>query len=208
MIVRCFLLLALPALAAEPGFTDLFDGKTLRGWTLVPERGTGGYFVENGILVSAPDFKGNLRTDEEYANFILRFEFRLSEGGNNGIGIRTPPKGDAAYQGMEIQILDHEAPRYKNLKPWQVHGSIYELFPAKTGHLKRTEWNEEEITANGSKITVKLNGAIIVDADLTTITDPDLLKRHPGIQRKSGHIALLGHDSRVEFRNLRVKRLP
>ncbi len=201
-------LLSTAALAAEPGFIDLFDGKSLHGWTRVGEKGSG-YLVENGLLVSAPDFHGNLFTDAEYGNFVLRFEFRMTEGANNGVGIRAPLEGDTAYAGMEIQILDHDAPIYRGkLKPAQYHGSIYDLVPAKTGYLKPVgEWNQEEITADGPHIVVKLNATVIVDADLDTIIDPAVLKKHPGVKRATGHIGLLAHDSRVEFRNLRIRKI-
>ena len=69
------------------------------------------------------------------------------------------------------------------------------------------EWNEEEITAKGRQITVKLNGATIVDANLDDVKDPAVLKKHPGLANKSGHIGFLGHGARVEFRNLRIKEL-
>lgn len=200
--------LALSASAADPGFTDLFDGKTLHGWRYVGSK-SDSYFVEKGLLVTTPDSRGNLFTEAEYANFILRFDFKLTEGANNGIGIRAPFEGDAAYVGMEIQILDHDAAMYKGkLRPAQYHGSIYDVFPAKTGFLKPVGvWNSEEISARGSHIVVTLNGTVIVDADLSTVTDPEVLKKHPGLQRASGHIGLLAHDSRVEFRNLRIKKL-
>jgi 3-keto-disaccharide hydrolase len=209
VIKTLFLLgfLALNALAADPGFTALFDGKTLNGWRYVGPK-SDSYFVEKGLLVTASNARGNLFTEAEYANFVFRFDFKLTEGANNGIGIRAPFEGDAAYQGMEIQILDHDADMYKGkLRPAQYHGSIYDVFPAKTGYLKRTEWNHEEISANGSRIMVTLNGTVIVDADLSTVTDPEVLKKHPGLKRASGHIGLLGHDSRVEFRNLQIKKL-
>jgi len=195
--------------AEEPGFTPLFDGKTLNGWTLVGGRGPG-YIVENGWLVCPAEGGGNLFTEKEYANFILRFEFRLSPGGNNGVGIRAPLEGDAAYQGMEIQILDDQHEKYKGwLKPEQHHGSIYDVIPARTGYLKPAgEWNEEEILADGRRIRVTLNGVIIVDADLDMVKEPQVLKRHPGLLRSSGHIGFLGHGTRVEFRNIRIKVLP
>ncbi len=137
MIKTIFALLMMnAAFAAEPGFTDLFDGKTLNGWHYVPARGTG-YFVENGMIVSNPDTHGNLFTEAEYSNFVLRFEFKLTPGANNGIGIRAPYAGDTAYSGMEIQILDHDHEMYKDkLHPAQYHGSIYDVFPAKTGFFK------------------------------------------------------------------------
>ena len=124
--------MASTAMAAEPGFVSLFDGKTLNGWTLVEKSGSGrGYVVENGLLVCPADGGGNLLTGKEFANFIFRFEFKMEPGGNNGVGIRAPLTGDVAYSGMEIQILDHDHERYKGrLKPTQRHGSIYDVFPA------------------------------------------------------------------------------
>jgi hypothetical protein len=201
-------LLGCCAANGEEGFTPLFNGKDLTGWTLVGAHGRG-YVVEDRKIVCPRDGGGNLFTDREYANFILRFEFKLEEGSNNGIGIRAPLAGDAAYQGMEIQILDHDAPIYRGkLKPAQYHGSIYGVFPAKTGYLKPVgQWNAEEIVANGRHVTVTLNGAQIVDADLDSVKDPEVLRHHPGLARTTGHIGLLGHDTRVEFRNLRVKVL-
>jgi hypothetical protein len=204
------LLLFAPALllAADPGFKPLFNGKDLTGWTFVAKKGSG-YTAENGVLVCPADGGGNLLTEKEYANFILRFDFKMEPGGNNGIGIRAPLAGDIAYSGMEIQILDHDHPKYAGrLKPAQYHGSIYDVVPAKTGHLKPAgEWNHEEISANGRRITVTLNGARIVDANLDDVKDPEVLKKHPGLQRTAGHIGFLGHGTRVEFRDVQLKEL-
>jgi hypothetical protein len=193
----------------EPGFTPLFDGKSLKGWILVGGRGPG-YVVEHGILVCPAEGGGNLFTEKEYSNFILRFEFRMEPGANNGVGIRAPLQGDAAYQGMEIQILDDQHPKYKGwIKPEQHHGSIYDVIPARTGFLKPAgEWNEEEIMADGRHIRVTLNGVIILDVNLDIVREPAVLKRHPGLLRTSGHIGFLGHGTRVEFRNIRIKELP
>ncbi len=198
------------ALAATPekGFVPLFDGKTLDGWELVGKKGSG-YIVEDGKIVCPADGGGNLFTSKEYSNFVLRFEFRLEDGANNGIGIRAPLEGDAAYKGMEIQILDDGAARYRGqLRPAQYHGSVYDVFPAKQCCRKAVgEWNEEEITADGRHVVVKLNGQNITDADLDSVTDPLVLKKHPGLARTIGHIGLLGHGTRVEFRNFRVREL-
>jgi len=196
------------AIAEDPGFISLFDGETLNGWTLVRRTGRG-YVVENHVLVCPADGGGNLFTRKEYSNFVVRFEFRTEPGGNNGVGIRAPLEGDAAYAGMEIQILDDQAPVYQGkLRPAQYHGSIYDVVPARQGFLKKAgEWNQEEITASGRRITVILNGTTIVDANLDSVKDPQVLKKHPGLARSQGHIGFLGHDTRVEFRSVRLKEL-
>jgi hypothetical protein len=193
----------------EKGFITLFDGKTTSGWTLVRGRGPG-YVVKDGVLVCPLDGGGNLYTEKEYANFIFRLEFKTEPGGNNGVGIRAPLDGDAAYAGMEIQILDDGHEKYKGkIKSEQHHGSVYNVIPARTGYLKPAgEWNEEEIMADGNRIRVTLNGVIILDADLGIVREDAVLKKHPGLKRKSGHIGFLGHGSLVEFRNIRIKPLP
>jgi hypothetical protein len=209
---KLFCLLAVAAHFAaaqtEPGFTPLFNGKNLDGWKLVRASGPG-YLVEEGRIVCPANGGGNLFTEKEYANFVLRLEFKLSPGGNNGIGLRAPLEGDAAYVGMEIQVLDDPAPQYKDIKPTQHTGSIYDVFPAKLGAQKPAgEWQSYEITANGRRITIKLNGQTTVDADLDSVKDEAVLKKHPGLLRKSGHVGFLGHRSHVEFRNIRIKELP
>jgi hypothetical protein len=200
--------LALPVLAqSEPGFTPLFDGKTLNGWKLVRGRGRG-YVVEEGVLVCPRDGGGNLFTEAEYSDFVLRLEWRLWAGGNNGIGIRAPLEGDAAYVGMEIQVLDDNGPMYAKLDPGQYTGSVYQVAPARRGFVKPNgEWNTYEIVAGKRRIKVTLNGEVINDADLSKVTDPAVLAKHPGVSRTTGHIGLLGHGTRVEFRNIRVKTL-
>ena len=198
-----------PAAADEEGFVALFNGKDTTGWVYGDKPAGKGYQVENGVLFCTEKDGGNLYTEKEYADFAFRFEFKLEDSSNNGVGIRAPLKGDAAYVGMEIQVLDDNGKSYKGkLRPAQYHGSIYDLFPAKTGFLKPTgEWNTEEIIAKGRQITVKLNGTTIVDANLDDIKDEAVLKKHPGVKREKGHIGFLGHGTRVEFRNIRIKDL-
>jgi 3-keto-disaccharide hydrolase len=198
---------ASPPAADADGFVPLFNGKDLSGWI----GNVTGYVPEaDGKLVCVPGRgKGNLYTAKEYANFVLRFEFKLTPGANNGLGIRAPTEGDAAYVGMEIQILDDSAEVYKDIQPWQHHGSIYNVVAAKPGHLKPVgEWNREEVTADGRHVVVKLNGATIVDANLDDVKDPKTLAHHPGLARKTGHIGFLGHGSPLAFRNIRIKELP
>lgn len=205
------LFFAAPVLAAdnEEGFVPLFDGKSLDGWQIVGKVGPG-YVAEDGILVCPKNGGGRLLTNKEYANFILRFEYRLEPGGNNGVGLRAPLEGDAAYVGMESQILDDYDPRYADkLEPGQYHGSIYKVLPAKRGAPKKAgEWNTEEIVCDGRHIKVTLNDRVIVDGNLDDVKDPEVLKAHPGIQRTRGYVGFLGHGEHVDFRNIRLKELP
>jgi HEAT repeat protein len=192
----------------KEGFNDLFDGTNLDNWT----GNTQSYVVENGNIVIHPDrgSGGNLYTKDEYGDFDFRFDFQLTPGANNGVGIRTPLEGDAAYVGMEIQILDNDADVYKNLHEYQYHGSVYGVIPAKRGYLKPVgEWNSEEIIARGPKIKVILNGTVIVDGDITEARKNGTMDHleHPGLKRNSGHIGFLGHGSVVRFKNIRVKDL-
>ena len=192
----------------EVGFEPMFDGSSLFEWT----GNTTDYYPLNGELVVDPKRggKGNLYTKKEYGDFHMKFEFQLTPGANNGLGIRTPLEGDAAYVGMELQILDNTSPMYAKLQPYQYHGSVYGIIPAKQGFLKPVgEWNEEEVIAEGNHIKVILNGEVITDGDLVQATKngtPDH-KEHPGLLNKSGHIGFLGHGSPLKFRNLRIKEI-
>jgi hypothetical protein len=169
--------------------------------------------VEDNALAIYPakESHGNLYTAEEYGNFVFRFEFQLTPGANNGLGIHTPLEGDAAYVGKEIQILDNTAPVYAKLEPWQYHGSVYGILPAKRGYLKPVgEWNQEEVEVKGDYIKITLNGTVILEGDLAKATRNGTVdhKEHPGLQRHRGHIGFLGHGTIVRFRNIRIKNLP
>ena len=207
VVASCSVLLAQDQKKNEEGFIPLFNGKDLTGWVHASKAGEG-YRVRDGVLYCTVKDGGNLYTEKEYADFMFRFEFKLTPDANNGLGIRAPLKGDAAYQGMELQILDENQKKYGTLRPEQYHGSIYDVIAAKKGALKPTgEWNEQEVIAKGRKITVIVNGQTIVDADLSTITDEKVLAKHPGLKRDKGHIGFLGHGADVEFRGMRIKEL-
>ncbi len=214
MTARIILLLTLLAFTAlanaqpEEGFKVLFDGSNLDSWT----GNSGGYSIEDGILAVLPEKGGgNLYTKEEYGDFIFRFEFKLTEGANNGLGIRTPTTGDAAYVGMELQILDNDADVYKDLQCYQYHGSVYGVIPALRGFLEPAgEWNSQEVVAEGSKIKVTLNGQVILDGDLALYIESGRTidgKKHPGLGNQKGHIGFLGHGHKLWFRNISIKEL-
>ena len=191
------------------GFEQLFNGTDLTGWVGNKQ----GYAIKDGIMICDPSLgsSGDLYTEEEYGDFVFRFEFRLTPGANNGLGIRVPSGGHAAYDGMELQILDHDSPRYTGwLKDYQHHGSIYGVVPAKTGYLKPVgEWNFQQVRAKGKQIKIKLNGETIIDADIEKASTPKTIdgNKHPGLKRSSGHIGFSGHGDQVEFRNIRIRSL-
>lgn len=212
MLLSCVGLLCLTAFIAQgednkdEGFKPLFNGKDHTGWV----GNLKGYPVTEGMIAVDPkQGGGNLYTEKEYKDFVLRFEFKLTPGANNGIGIRTPKEGDPAYVGMEIQVLDDTAEKYKDLQKWQFHGSVYGISPAKTGFLKPVgEWNSEEITVKGREIIVKLNGEVINHVkDLDTIETPTPRESHSGINNKQGHICFCGHGDPLWFRNIKIKEL-
>jgi hypothetical protein len=187
------------------GFTPLFNGTDLSGWCGAVDN----YEVRDGAIVCKPGTGGTLHTKETYGDFVVRFEFRLPPGGNNGLAIRYPGSGDPAYTGMcELQVLDSEHPKYATLDPRQHHGSAYGMAAARRGHLRPTgEWNEEQVTVRGSRITVELNGTTILDADLKDVTEFLDGKPHPGKDRTEGFFGFAGHGDPVMFRRISIKRL-
>jgi hypothetical protein len=194
--------------ASEEGFVSLFDGQSLNGWTYVGNK-DGEYSVQDGVIVCPKSSTGNLLTDKEYSDFVLRLEYRLNHDGNNGVAIRAPMSSEnLTYVGVEIQMLDDNAPMHWYIRPWQYNGSVYGIIPARNGTPKIGEWNTEEITCIGRHYKIKLNDRVIVNADLNRVHDPDVLHAHPGMLRERGHLGFLGHSSRFEFRNIRIKELP
>jgi hypothetical protein len=193
--------------AEEKDFQSVFDGKTLYGWTGPLDN----YQVVDGAIQCKKGKGGTIFTKEVYADFVVRFEFKVPPGGNNGLALRYPGKGNTAYVGMcELQVLDdhYEKVRKAKLDPRQVHGSAYGMAGAKRGHQKPYgEWNEQEVTVKGSIIKVVLNGTKILDADLSKVKEFMGGKSHPGMHRKEGHFGFAGHSDPVSFRNIRIKRL-
>ena len=200
--------ISLNAQEAKEGFSLLFDGTHINEWT----GNTVGYVIKEGALVVNPEngSGGDLFTKNEYSDFVYRFDFQLTPGANNGIGIHAPLQGDAAYLGMEVQVLDSEDPQYANLQPYQYHGSVYGVMPAKRGFLRPIgEWNNEEIMVKGTKIKVTLNGTVILEGDYMAASKNGTIdhNEHPGLLNKTGHIGFLGHGDILRFKNMRIKRL-
>ncbi|HXG10768.1 MAG TPA: DUF1080 domain-containing protein [Gemmataceae bacterium] len=187
------------------GFVDIFNGKDFTGWTGAIDS----YEIQDGAMVCKPKRGGNIYTKEEYDDFVVRLEYKLPPGGNNGLAIRYPGNGQPSYEAMcEIQILDDDAPKYAKLDPRQYNGSAYGMVPAHRGYLRPAgEWNFMEVTVRGPTIQVELNGTRILDADLSQVTEFKDNRPHPGKDRTSGHFGFAGHNDPVAFRNIQIKRL-
>jgi len=187
-------------------FKTLFDGSSLASWGGAVDN----YEIVDGAIRCKKGKGGVLHTKDEYADFVARIEFKLPPGGNNGLAIRYPGQGDTAYVGMcELQVLDNDAPQYSKLDPRQYHGSAYGMAPAKRGYLRPAgQWNFQEVTVRGSTIKVELNGTVILDTDLSKISQYMANSPHPGKTRTSGFFGFAGHGDTVEFRNVRLQALP
>jgi hypothetical protein len=190
----------------EIPFNAMFDGESLSGWTAIGSK-VGNWRVEEGLLVTAGDGKGWLSYNRSFSDFELRLEYKIGRGGNSGVLIRAPHQGDPSFEGMEIQILDDDAPVYRQLKPEQYCGSVYGILAARRGQTRPAgEWNQLRVVALGSCLLVELNGIKVVEGDVATRRD--LLPRHGGILRRSGFIGLQSHSAPVQFRKILVREIP
>ncbi|MEM7395122.1 MAG: family 16 glycoside hydrolase, partial [Verrucomicrobiota bacterium] len=190
----------------QADWVDLFNGKDFTHFGGAGKTELNGYLVKDGIIESTRKCR-NLVTEKAYADYILEFEFQLTPGANNGLGIHYPGSGNAAFAGMELQILDGEHEKYKDkLKDYQHHGSLYSLRPALRGHMKPAgEWNAQRVTVRGPRVSVELNGVCILDVDLDEVnkTHP----KHKGAQRRDGKICFAGHGDVIRVRNMRIAEL-
>lgn len=192
-----------PVFAAD--WKPLFNGKDLSGWKAIDGPLTS-WHAEDGILYCSGEGSGWLSTDLEYANFELELEFRVPPGGNSGVFLRAPHRGNPAFDCVEIQILDDYSPDFANIKPAQYSGSLYDVVAAQPRASKRAgEWQTMNIVCDGDHLKVTLNGTKIIDTDLDA--HPDKLATHPGLKNKKGYIGLQNHSSRLDFRNVRVREL-
>lgn len=183
-------------------YVSAFDGATFAGW----QGATDSYEIVDGVIRCKRGKGGTLFTTDELTDFSVRFHFQLPPGGNNGLAMRYPGKGDTAYTGFELQVLDNTADKYKNLKPWQFHGSAYGLQAAHRGYQRPVgEWNYQQVTMRGSRVQVELNGTRILDADLSKLESQ--LKNASGKDNATGYFGFAGHNDPVAFANIRIRRL-
>lgn len=192
----------------EEGFAQLFNGTSLEGW----QGAVKDYEVKDGAIVCQQNKGGNLLTKEEFGDFVVRLEFKLPPGGNNGLAIRCPLEGGAAYAGMcELQVLDDNYEKVRGkIDPRQAHGSAYGMVAAHRGYQHPIdEWNFQEVTVKGPTLKVELNGTMILNTDLSQVDMSKVMdgKPHPGKDRTSGYFGFAGHHDPVMFRAVRIKKL-
>lgn len=181
----------------DDGFKPLFNGKDMTGWTYV---GNGSaWSVENGMLTCRGGYHGWVCTEKMYDNFVLRLEYRISEGGNSGVFVRIPQRfGRSSRLGFETQILDD----YGKAPTKSTTGSLYDMVaPTKNMSKPAGEWNSYEIHCDGPMIKIVHNGETVVDVNADEI--PKVRNRF-----RRGHIGIQNHGRFVEFRNIRIKQLP
>lgn len=194
-------------LAADAtGFQPVFNGTDFTGWKGAVEN----YDAADGTITCKAGKGGVIHTEKEYSDFVARLEFQVPPGGNNGLVIRYPGEGQPHIDGFcELQVLDSEHEKYARLHPTQYHGSVYGLIPAARGYLRPAgDWNFQQVTVNGSRVKVELNGFTILDADVSAVKESKDGAVPPGLKRKTGYFGFAGHNDPVSFRNIAIRELP
>ncbi|MBN2505437.1 MAG: DUF1080 domain-containing protein [Verrucomicrobia bacterium] len=208
--------------AGEDGFMPLFpENGPPRGWAVrhwadisKPPQQPVVWKVENGVLHGGDPRGTWLISERNYRDFILEFEFKLGETGNSGCALRAPPRGDPAFDGLELQMADF---RYNTgAKDSELTGGLYRAVAPRRQVYKPTAWNAYRITLQGPRLNVVLNGTVILDLNLDEQSQK--VKRHDGTdappikdrprQGRIGFQELSRGDSHVQIRNARIKVLP
>jgi hypothetical protein len=184
----------------ELGHRGLFNGRDLSDWEGAGSDADQCWAVRDGILLCTGEKGPWLRSVEQFDDFNLRLEYRVNDAGNSGVYIRVPPSGNhhGDNAGIEVQLLDDAAERYKNLKPYQYSASLYAIVPAEPRVSRPAgQWNTLEIDCSGTSYRVTHNGCDVVQA--TADDFPALARR-----LVAGHVGLQNHREEVYFRHLRI----
>ena len=206
-LLLCCIVLCTCGNSKDSGFVPLFDGETLNGWHVQGGK-IESWQAKDGILSCIAAEGGWLSTDKEYGDFVLSLQWRIPEGGNSGVGLRYPKNSHVSQAGMEIQILDDNAEKHRNIKPEQYTGSLYYQVAAKQGAAKAPgEWNLYEITCNGPLVVVALNGTEVVRASMDEHTEGKGGLTPLSQRPRAGHIGVQSHGTGVYFRNIKIKIL-
>lgn len=201
------------AVQADDGFKPLFDGKSFEGWRgyFKEEIGKGWKVVDNAIHFDGTG-GGDIATKAEFANFELRFEWKVEDGSNSGVMYRVSLGDNAPYlSGPEYQVLDDSKHR-DGKNPKTSAGSLYALYDPAGKELKPVgQWNSARIVLNGSKVEHWVNGKKVVDADMSSdqwkekVASSKFATWKKFGANSSGHIVLQDHGDKVWFRKLEIK---
>ncbi len=207
--------------ADKDGWIQLFDGKDLKGWRgyKKPDATTTRWKVENGLLTvpqtGAGDTKGqqDIITEATFDQFDLRWEWKISQGGNSGVKYFVLEDQPAAI-GHEYQLIDDERHPDAKIGPHRQTAAFYDVFPAHDRPIKTAgEWNTSEVIVKGKHVTHILNGKTVLEYDLDS---PELAaavakSKFKDIARfghpQNGHILVQDHGDQVWYRKIEIKRL-
>jgi hypothetical protein len=182
----------------DAGFAPIFNGQDLAGWHAMGQQD---WLAEDGILWT--EGKGGwLRSDQRYADFVLRLEYRVAKGAVSGIFLRSAEQGDPTFTGLKIALLDDAGQLTDLHSTGAVYGAVIPLYSVGR---KAGEWNQVEISCIGRRLTVFLNGNRIHKID---VDDPAFVfaeKRPLSRVPNQGYIGLESHTNRVDFRSLRIQ---
>lgn len=213
----------------DEGWQLLFDGKTTNGWHLYGEKSAGNFWkANNGLLFPdtenqknfGNDQKKDLVTDEDFGDFHLKLEWRISEKGNSGIlfFIKEDPKYDNTYvTGPEMQVLDNGTPIRKGHEDGKLYthraGDLYDLLASKEANKPQGEWNQVEIKSYKGKLDFYMNGEHTLSTTMWNQYWQEMIaiskfKYMPDFGKfTSGKIGLQFHGDGVWFRNIKIKKL-
>ena len=203
----------LPAMAADDGWVELFNGKNLSGWTTADGKPVepGGWVVDNGVLHRKAK-GGQLYSKAEFLDFELKFEWKVAKGANSGVKYRLTDYGGKLI-GPEFQVLD-DINHANGKKATTTAGSIYDVVPANDAKKLKPigEWNQARIVAKGNHLQHFVNGVNILDVDIsseewTKLRLAGKFKGADDFATKRGRIMLQDHGDEVWFRNIRIREL-
>jgi hypothetical protein len=198
----------------QAGWRLLFDGRTTAGWRGYHRQDMpAGWEVVDGALTRVAE-AGDIITLDQFTDFELALEWKISPGGNSGIFYRVTEEGDDGYfSGPEMQVLD-DATHADGQSRLTSAGSAYGLYAAPAGVVRPVgEWNEVRIVVNGRHVEHWLNGQRVVSYELLSPEWEAKVKatkfaQWPEYGRASrGHVALQDHGDWVAYRNIRIREL-
>jgi hypothetical protein len=206
------------ALAQTKGYKPLFDGKTTTGWHTYLKTNVTAWKAVDGTLQLDPNAEGqgDLVTNDEYENYELKLDWKISETGNSGIifGVHEDPKfSDTYLTGVEMQVLDNQKAS-DNKKATHLAGSLYDLKAPSADVAKPAgEWNAVVLRKKDGHLTFWLNGTKIVEIQIggeewkQLVANSKFKDWADFAKYPKGHIALQDHNHEVAFRNIYIKQL-